>query len=41
MRGKYKVGQHMDRSTRLKIAKLITERNSPSSKETLRFMGLG
>ncbi|MDE1862372.1 MAG: pyridoxamine 5'-phosphate oxidase family protein [Thaumarchaeota archaeon] len=41
MRGKYKVGQHMDRSTRLKIAKLITERNSPSSKETLRFMGVG
>lgn len=39
MRGKYKIGQHMDKGTRSQIAKKILERNSPTSKETLRIMG--
>ncbi len=32
MRGKYKIGQHMDKGTRGQIAKKILERNSPTSK---------
>jgi nitroimidazol reductase NimA-like FMN-containing flavoprotein (pyridoxamine 5'-phosphate oxidase superfamily) len=39
MRGKYKIGQHMDKGTRSQIAKKILERNSPTSEETLRIMG--
>lgn len=39
MRGKYKIGQHMDKGTRSQIAKKILERNSPTTKETLRIMG--
>lgn len=39
MRGKYKIGQHMDKGTRGQIAKKILERNSATSKETLRIMG--
>lgn len=39
MRGKYKIGQHMDKGTRGQIAKKILERKSPTSKETLRIMG--
>ncbi len=39
MRGKYKIGQHMDKSTRSHIARKILERNSPTSRETLRTMG--
>ncbi|MBI5145947.1 MAG: pyridoxamine 5'-phosphate oxidase family protein [Thaumarchaeota archaeon] len=39
MRGKYKIGQHMDKGTRSKIAEKILEKNSPSAKETLRIMG--
>lgn len=39
MRGKYKIGQHMDKSMRSQIAKKILERNSHTAKETLRIMG--
>lgn len=39
MRGKYKIGQHMDKSMRSQLAKKILERNSQTAKETLRIMG--
>ena len=40
MRGKYKIGQHFDKKTRLEMAKKILERNSPTSKETVKMMGI-
>ncbi len=40
MRGKYKIGQHMDKKTRLEIAKKILERNSPTAQNTLKIMGI-
>lgn len=40
MRGKYKVGQHLDKTTRLEIAKKIIERNSPTAQRTLKIMGI-
>ena len=40
MRGKYKIGQHLDKKTRLGLARLLLERNSPSAKETLKVMGI-
>jgi hypothetical protein len=39
LRGKYKIGQHMDRKSRVKLAKQIMKRNSPTAKETLDIMG--
>lgn len=39
MRGKYKIGQHMNKDVRSQLAKKILSRNSPTSKETLRIMG--
>ena len=39
LRGKYKIGQHMDRKSRVELAKQIMERNSPTAKETLDVMG--
>ena len=39
LRGKYKIGQHMDRKLRIDLAKQIMERNSPTAKETLDIMG--
>jgi hypothetical protein len=39
MHGKYKIGQHMDKTSRTNLAKLILERNSLTAKETLRIMG--
>ena len=39
LRGKYKIGQHMDRKSRIDLAKQILERNSPTAKETLDIMG--
>ena len=39
LRGKYKIGQHMDRKSRVDLAKQIMERNSPTAKETLDIMG--
>ena len=40
MRGKYKIGQHLDKKTRLELAKLILKRNSPTSKNTVKTMGI-
>ena len=39
LRGKYKIGQHMDRKSRVNLAKQIMERNSPTAKEALDIMG--
>jgi len=39
LRGKYKIGQHMDRKSRVDLAKQIMERNSPTAKETFDIMG--
>ena len=41
MRGKYKVGQHVDKKTRIALAKKILERNSPTAQNTVRIMGVG
>lgn len=40
MRGKYKIGQHWDRKTRLYLAQKILERNTPTAKNTLEIMGI-
>ena len=40
IRGKYKIGQHMDKKTRLTIAKKILERNTPTAKNTVKMMGI-
>ena len=40
MRGKYKIGQHWDKKTRLEIAQKILERNTPTAKNTLTIMGI-
>jgi uncharacterized protein len=40
IRGKYKIGQHMDKRTRLFIAQKILERNTPTAKNTLKMMGI-
>ena len=39
LRGKYKIGQNMDRKARIDLAKQILERNSPTAKKTLDIMG--
>ncbi|MDE1769057.1 MAG: pyridoxamine 5'-phosphate oxidase family protein [Thaumarchaeota archaeon] len=40
MRGKYKIGQHMDKKTRLEIAKKILERNTATAENTVKMMGV-
>ena len=40
MRGKYKVGQHLDRSSRLELARKILEKNTPTAQNTLKMMGI-
>jgi len=40
MRGKYKIGQHLDKKTRLDLAQKILERNTPTAKNTLEIMGI-
>ena len=40
IRGKYKIGQHMDKKTRLAIAKKILERNTPTAENTIKMMGI-
>ena len=40
MRGKYKVGQHLDKKTRIALAKKILERNSLTAQNTVRIMGV-
>lgn len=39
MRGKYKIGQHMDKTTRTEIARKILEKNSPTARQTVQVMG--
>ena len=39
MDGKYKIGQHLSRKKRQKLAELILSRNTPSAKDTLGVMG--
>lgn len=40
MRGKYKVGQHLDKKSRLDLAGKILERSSPTAQNTLKIMGI-
>ena len=40
IRGKYKVGQHLDKRSRIALAKRILERNSSTSQNTVRIMGV-
>ena len=39
IRGKYKIGQNLHKEDKIKLAKKILERNSPTAKNTLRVMG--
>src|SRR5574338_150713 len=39
MKGKYKIGQHMDKDMRTSLAKKILERNSKTARQTLEIMG--
>lgn len=39
MKGKYKIGQHMQKGEREKLAQKIFEHNSKTAKETLQIMG--
>lgn len=39
MRGKYKIGQHLDKNARKNLAQKIFERNSSTALETLQIMG--
>jgi nitroimidazol reductase NimA-like FMN-containing flavoprotein (pyridoxamine 5'-phosphate oxidase superfamily) len=39
IRGKYKIGQHMDKIARTNLAKKILEKNSPTARKTLQTMG--
>jgi len=39
IKGKYKIGQHMDSSSRVILAQKILEKNSSTAKETLKVMG--
>lgn len=40
MRGKYKIGQHLDRRTRLELAQKILERKTSTATSTLEIMGI-
>lgn len=40
MRGKYKVGQHLEKKSRLELAKKLLERNTPNTQNTLKLMGI-
>jgi len=40
MRGKYKVGQHLEKKSRLELARKILERNSRTAHDTLKMMGI-
>lgn len=39
IRGKYKIGQQVDKKTRTEIAKKILEKNSPTARQTIQTMG--
>ena len=40
IRGKYKIGQHLDKKSRLDLARKILERNSPTAENTVKIMGI-
>ena len=40
MRGKYKIGQHLEKKSRLELAKKLLERNTPTMQNTLKLMGI-
>lgn len=40
IRGKYKIGQHLDKKSRLELARKILERNSPTAENTVKIMGI-
>ena len=40
LRGKYKIGQHLDKKSRLELARKILERNSPTAENTVKIMGI-
>ncbi|MBI3841658.1 MAG: pyridoxamine 5'-phosphate oxidase family protein [Thaumarchaeota archaeon] len=40
IRGKYKIGQHLDKKSRLELARKILERNSPNAENTVKIMGV-
>ena len=39
IKGKYKIGQHMDKDSRTNLARKILEKNSPTAKNTIEIMG--
>jgi len=39
IKGKYKIGQHIQKNERIKLAQQILEHNSKTAKETLKTMG--
>ena len=39
IRGKYKIGQHLQKNDRMKLAQKILARNSKTAKDTLKIMG--
>ena len=39
LHGKYKIGQHLNRESRMELAKNILKKNSPTSRQTLKIMG--
>ena len=39
LRGKYKIGQHMNPADRMDLAQKILKRNTPSARQTLKIMG--
>ena len=40
IRGKYKIGQHLDKKSRLELARKILERNSTNAENTVKIMGV-
>jgi len=40
IRGKYKIGQHLEKKSRLELAQKILERNLPTAQNTLKIMGI-
>ncbi|NDB91173.1 MAG: pyridoxamine 5'-phosphate oxidase family protein [Nitrososphaeria archaeon] len=39
IKGKYKIGQHMDKESRINLARKILQKNSPTARKTIQVMG--
>ena len=39
IKGKYKIGQHMDKESRTRLARKILQKNSPTARQTIQTMG--